>query len=746
MTTKQKNNGCHSRVNRVSRAAILGLACLLGIEAEAAGWGLCGADLQLPERPAVETTGDDSGATHVSADNADLVEEGTSVLEGNVQVVQGSRQIQADTVRVTRPDKILDAEGNIRYWDEGLYISGEAAHVDLESEFATVDDASYIVLDAHARGSAGRVTLTNRDLLNIENATYTTCNPDDEVWSLDASEIELDRVSEWGSARNVFVRFKGTPIFYSPYLTFPLSDKRKTGFLTPSYRYSGQTGFELRMPYYWNIAPNQDATFTARGMTKRGVLLEGEYRYLTDYGEGELGLEYLPNDAKRGDDRAAFAFEHDGSFASGWETDVDVDWVSDKNYFEDLGTNLDITSQRFLERRGDLTYRQRRWSFRTRIQDYQTIDETITASSRPYKRLPQLYFQASTPARNRRLNADINAEFVYFDRTSSITGARFDIEPSLSYPMRTVATFLVPKLSLEYTTYALDGTATGAEDNPDRLLPTFSTDGGIFLERDMTIGGGRYVHTLEPRLFYLFVPKDGQDDIPVFDTGEFTFSFAQLFRTDRFSSVDRVGDANQLTVALTSRLLSEASGKEIFRASIGQIMFFRDREIRLANTTPIQTDSTSDLVAEVSARLFDHWRATAGYQWNTDQSRTERNTFRLRYQPDYQRVLNAEYRFVRDAVEQTDFSFRWPIHRNWGVVGRWNYAVPEGRTLEAFGGVEYDSCCWAARAVVRRYLRNIDGDFDNAVYLQLELKGLAGLGKSAGAFLRKSIPGYRNTF
>ena len=733
-------------MNKLSGAVLVTAACLLGPTVEAAGWGLCGVGLQLPERPVFDTEGNDPGSTHVSADNADLAEEGTSVLEGNVQVMQGSRQIQADTVRVTRPERILDADGNIRFWDEGLYISGESAHVDLESEFATVDEASYIVMDAHARGGAGRVTLTSRDLLRINDATYTTCNPDDEVWALDASEIELDRISEWGSARDVVVRFKGTPIFYSPYLTFPLTDKRKSGFLTPSYRVSGQTGFEVALPYYWNIAPEQDATFGVRGMTKRGVLLQGEYRYLSDYGEGQAGLEYLPNDAARGGDRAAFAFEHDASFTSGWSIDIDVDWVSDRNYFEDLGTNLDIASRRFLQRKGDLRYSQKRWSFLARIQDYQTIDETIAATSRPYKRLPQLYFQASTPDRNRQLNADVTAEFVYFDRTASVTGSRIDVEPSVSYPMRTAATFLIPRLSAEYTSYALDGTAAGAEDRPDRLLPTFSTDAGVVLERNLSLGRASYVHTLEPRVFYLFVPKEGQDDIPVFDTGEFTFSFAQLFRTDRFSGADRVGDANQLTLALTSRLLSDGSGEEILRGSVGQIFFFRDREIRLSSTDVIPTDSTSDIVAELSAKLFSDWRATAGYQWNTDQSRTGRNTFRLRYQPDHQRVFNAEYRFVRDAVEQTDVSFRWPIHRNWGIVGRWNYALPESRTLEAFGGVEYDSCCWAARVVVRRYLRNIDGDFDNAVYLQLELKGLAGLGKTTAAFLRKSIPGYRNTF
>ena len=733
-------------MNRILRTLILCLTGLLSIELQATDWGFCGPGLQLPERPSVEGTIDDLDTTLVSADEANLVEEGTSVLKGNVQVVQGSRQIQADTVRVTRPERILDAEGNIRYWDTGLYISGETMHGDLGTDFATVDEASYVVLDAHAHGDTDRVTLSNRDLLNIEKATYTTCNPDDVIWSLDAGEIELHRISEWGSAKDVFVRFKGAPIFYSPFLSFPLTDKRKTGFLTPSYRFSDLNGFEVRLPYYWNIAPNQDATVTARGMTNRGILLEGEYRYLTEHGRGDLGLEYLPHDSIRGGDRAAVSFQHEGSFSPGWSTDIDVDWVSDQDYFSDLGTNLAIASQQFLERRGDLTYQQRHWFVRAQIDDYQTIDDAIAAADRPYKRLPQLYFEASTPERNRRLNADVNAEFVYFDRSSSVTGTRVNLAPSVSYPIRTAATYVVPKVSLDYTTYSLDGTAAGAEDNPDRLLPTFSTDAGIFLEKELTLGNQRYVHTIEPRVFYLFVPEDDQDQIPVFDSGEFTFNFSQLFRTNRFSGVDRVGDANQLTLALSSRLLSSNKGEEIFRASIGQIIFFRDREVQLSDDTPIQTDGTSDFVAELSTRLFDDWRATAGYQWNTEHSRTDRNTMRVRYQPDEQRVFNAEYRFIRDTIEQTDVSFRWPIHRNWGVVGRWNYALPEERTLDVFGGVEYDSCCWAARALVRRFLRNNDGDFDNAVYLQLELKGLAGLGKSAEAFLKKSIPGYRNTF
>lgn len=743
------NKSVRFRVSSFSTAIVAAFcASLFAFSASAAEskWSLCGVGLvSIPDRPPADVDDLIPGGTHISADDADLVEEGTSTLRGNVQVIEGDRQLQADTVLVTRPQDIVNAEGNIRFWENDLYVTGESARVDLQGDETTVNQAGFTLLDSHARGAAGKVTLTGRNLLQVEDGTYTTCDPGEEDWVLKADEIKLDRVAEFGTARNVMVKLKGVPIFYSPWMTFPLSDRRKSGFLTPSYRVSGETGFELHLPYYWNIAPNRDATLTARGMTKRGVLLQGEYRYLTSRGDGQLGLEYLPHDAELGDDRAAFSFQHDGSFAPRWHTDVDVDWVSDENYFEELGTNLEIASQSFLERRGDLYYSGNHWSAFARVQDYQTVDETIVGTSRPYKRLPQLVLNATTPARNRKLNARVRAEFVNFDRSSSTTGTRVDIKPSISYPIRTAGAFFEPRVTGEFTAYSLDGTVAGADEDPSRAIGTFSADAGLFFDRGFQFAGGSYVQTLEPRLFYLYVPFDDQGDLPVFDTGQYTFSFAQLFREGRFSGADRVGDANQLTVALTTRLLSSGSGVELLRASIGQILFFRDRRVQFEGIEE-ETEGLSDFVGELSARVLRDWRVTAGFQWNTSEGRTDRNTIRVRYKPDTERVLNLEYRFVRGAVEQTDVSFRWPFRNNWGVVGRWNYAIPESRTLEAVGGLEYDSCCWSARAVVRHFLRNTAGDFDTGVFFQLELKGLAGLGKRTEEFLKRSIPGYQNTF
>jgi LPS-assembly protein len=646
----------------------------------------------------------------------------------------------------------LEATGNVRFWDEGLFLTGQRAEHEFQTEVTRVEGATFTILDAHGHGSAETARLTGRDLFRARGATYTTCDPGNESWVLEADSIRLDRVEDVGVGRNVWVKFHSVPIFYSPYLTFPLSDARKTGFLAPKLRVSDSTGLELTTPYYLNLAPNRDATIAARGMSDRGIQFQGEYRYLMPWGAGEVAAEYLPHDRQIGDDRAAVRFAHEGEFAPRLSTDLDVAWVSDDDYLEDLGTNLGVSRRRFLQRRGALLYTGRRWWLRGRLQDYQTIDETIAPLDRPYERLPQILAQTNFIEHNRRLNPAVRAEFVSFERSDGVTGTRIDLRPSVSFPMRSAGAFLVPRAAVRYTAYDLDDTPPGADDSPSRLLPVFSADAGLLFERDVTLGGRGMVQTLEPRVYYLAIPYEDQSDLPVFDTGGYTFSFAQLFRDDRFNGADRLGDANQVSLALTSRLLAGSSGRELVRASLGQIRYLRDRKVTLPGEAR-ETDRESDLVGELTASPTAHWRALAGFQWSTSDERTDRSTLAIRYQPDARRVINAAYRFVRespasseDSVEQADISFAWPLVRNWRAVGRWNYALADGTTLESFAGLEYESCCWALRTVLRRYLSNDEGEHTNAVFVQLELKGLTGVGRRTVSFLERSIPGYENEF
>ncbi|MBT6274243.1 MAG: LPS assembly protein LptD, partial [Chromatiales bacterium] len=661
-----------------------------------------------------------------------------------VQYSKGERRLLAQELAYDKPNEQIVASGKLQLWDEGLFVSGERVSVNLATDEVRFETANFLLIDEHARGGAQKFALTDRNLVKIEDAFYTTCNPGQEDWIIKAKHIELDKVAEVGSAEDVTLEFFGTPVLYLPKMSFPLSNKRKSGFLTPSFRTGGETGFSVTVPYYFNIAPDFDATLSPRVMLKRGVMLGGEVRHLSHFGRSEMSAEYLPDDKVTDEKRGQFVFRHNGSFAPGWGADVDYNIVSDREYFEDFGNTLSVTSTRHLNQRADVTYAADRWSFLGRVQNYQTVDRTIAADDRPYKRLPQLLFNYDSRKGNYEFAYGFYAEGVNFDRRSSVDGLRLDAEPYVSYPMRTASAFLIPTAKLRYTHYSLNNTAAGVSNGQDRLVPSLSVDSGLLFERQAQLFGHSYVQTLEPRAFYLYKAFNDQTSLPIFDTSENTFSFAQLFRDDRFSGGDRVADVHQVSLAITSRVL-DPRGAEIARASIGQIRHLRDRRVNLPGQVR-QTDDSSDFVGELSARISRAWTINAGMQWNPHENRTDRTTVGVRYKPDAGTVVNASYRFIRDAVETSDISFRYPLRHDIGVVGRWNYALSDERTLEAVGGIEYNSCCWAVRAIARRFLSDTTGNYTNGVFLQLELKGLAGLGSNAEKFLQRSIPGYQNTF
>jgi len=713
---------------------------------------LCGEPIRPPPRPFTEPG--EPGTLNIRADDADMDMDGVSILRGEVQVQRDTQQIEADTVIYDAPNEAIDASGLVRFWDEGLYLSGTHAEYELGPNVGWVDNVHYRFEDKQGRGNARRGDLnTTTEVLNLEQADYTTCPPGATDWLLRASSLKLDKRANVGTARNVRLRFKNVPVFYSPYLRFPLSDERKTGFLAPTVGTSGETGTELLVPFYLNIAPEQDATVALRSMSKRGVMLMGEYRYLLRSGGGLAEVEYLPDDDEFGEDRALYHFRHNQQFNPRWSTHIDVSHASDKQYFEDLGTRLSVSATRFLERNAGLTYQGDNWSAMGRVQTHQTVDDTIDKVDQPYHRVPQLLLSTDLPERNRTLSLQGHTEAVRFDKSVGVQGNRFDINPGVTLPLRTPGTFLVPKLSLRYTAYDLNRTEPDDPDNPSRTIPTFSLDSGLFFEKSFRIGGHSYLHTIEPRIFYLYVPRKNQSDLPVFDTGEYTFGFAQLFRENRFSGADRVGDANQVTLALTTRLLDEDTGRERLRLSLGQIQYIRDQKVTLPDTKP-NTDNASDIIADLAAEITQSWGIRSELHWDTGAVRSNRGTVSLRYKPDSRRVLNLAYRFVRDttslvdpqSVSQTDFSLAWPLTRHWGVVGRWNYDVSEDRTLETLAGFEYNSCCWALRALARRFLNSSDGSHNDEFFVQLELKGLGGFGRSAAEVLREEIPGWENNF
>lgn len=707
-------------------------------------WAQCGGALQLPPRPAfLSPQSDDPEAIEAAGDVANRREGGISVLSGNVQLQRGNRQLKADHLEYNEAEELIDVQGNVEYWDESAYVSGERAHLNLRTDTTELGGASYIFLDTHSRGEAAETVITSEKVVTVNDADYTTCNPDSNAWKLNAEELELDFSEDVGTAYNVWLEIADVPVFYTPYATFPLSNKRKSGLLVPKVRIANSTGFDLTVPYYFNIAPNQDATLAGRLMTKRGLQLQGEYRYLTGLGGGLVAGEYLPDDREFGDYRAAFRYTHGGAFAPRWGARVDYNWVSDTDYFTDLGTNLAIASRSFLEQTGDITYSGNGWSGLSRVQAFQTLDTTIAPSDRPYKRLPQFLVSATERRRNRTFNPGGHGEFVNFDRDTGVIGQRVDILPTLDYQWRGAAWFLVPKASVRFTHYDLDDTGAGQSSSLSRTIPTASLDAGMFFERDWSIGGRGFLQTLEPRLFYLYVPFKNQDDLPIFDTALFDFDFTQLFSENRFSGADRVGDANQLTIALTSRFLASSTGEEYLRFDVGQIRYFRDREVTLPDE-PVETSSASPLIVGLTATVDRRWQFFTATQWDISDDRITKNNTGVRYKPDPLRVVNLSYSFVPGNFEQTDMSMAWPIARDWRFVGRWAYSLQQDKTVEAFGGVEYESCCWAFRTVIRRYLSGTQQT--DAFFFQLEFKGLTGVGRSTVDFLERSIPGYENDF
>ncbi len=691
-------------------------------------------------------------ATSIDANEMEVTQEGVTTLSGNVEVRHNANTIFAQHAIYDESKANLNVEGDVKFWTEGLYWHGEEATIDRDQDVSTFGKGDYRLLDRRGHGKAERIVdQSDSNITRLKNVEYTTCpgGPDDEApWRLKAKNLKLDHDANFGRALHTVLKIKDVPVFYIPYISFPLTEERMSGFLPMTIGTTKDSGFDIRTPYYWNISGDKDATITPRILGDRGVMLGTQFRYLQPTGKGALELEYMPSDSRfEDDDRYLFDAEIEKSFAAGrGRLFIDFNQVSDKEYFEDLSTSIDITSQRLLDRRADVTWSGGWWSALGRLQSYQNVDNSLLDEQQPYDRLPQFLFSTHFPQKNKQLNYKITSETVYFDRTNSINGGRFDLMPEVSFPIRNVGSFIVPRLKLRHTQYLLDRD-DGITDSPDRTLPILSLDSGLFFEGDLAFGESQYLHTLEPRLFYLYIPESDQADIPIFDTGEFDTSFAQLFRDDRFNAADRVGDANQLTIALTSRLIDKDSGREKASVSVGQIQYFRDREVTIPGQL-VETTDSSDIVTQATLSLNDHWTTRYDLQWNPHDNRTELSSLNIRYQPRKDTVFNAAYRMRKDIVdiEQVDFSMRWPVNPNWSVVGRFNYSLQNDRTIESLLGLEYNSCCWATRIVGRHFLRNTEGDFDNAIFLQFEMKGLAGFGRKTRDFLELNIPGYHYEF
>ncbi|MCB1754841.1 MAG: LPS-assembly protein LptD [Gammaproteobacteria bacterium] len=683
--------------------------------------------------------------------SADMVrsEDGTVLLRGSSVITFQGQQIRADDARYDSNTGEVQVEGELSYSTPEFRLDSNDATVDLNSNSFRSGKSTYLLtLDGRiAQGRASRLVRDEKTRIKLWDATYSACPPGEEAWNIKASKIRLDPEEGIGTAKNIALRFKGVPILYAPVFSFPINNKRKTGFLAPSFRQAENTGFEIMIPWYWNISPNLDATLTPRYMTQWGTQFQGEFRYKNRIGDWKLNTEYLyDNDADMA--RRFTRFRHQGTLASRWSSLIDASFVTDKDYFQDFGDSLNIASITHLDRRGEIRYRDNINDFLIRIQRYQTVDSEIPAEKRPYLRLPQISWNATLPRSRHGFKAGMSSELVYFDRNDSVTGSRVDLHPSLSLPLSSDSWFLTPTAGLRYTNYQLQNVELSEIDavtdsNITRSLPYGSIDGGLFFDRHTDNKGS--VQTLEPRMYYLRVPYEKQSDIPVFDSGELDFNFSQLFRENRFSGNDRVADANQLTTAVTTRFIDGPSGREQLRASIGQIVYFDDRRVFLEEEKT-ERRSSSDLVGEISAELKSNWVVKSNMQYNPYNSTTVRSSVQFSYQPASDRVFNMAHRRILGKTEQIDFSAFWPLNDNWKASGRWNFSLDSRTSIETTLGLEYESCCWAFRFAARRYISDDGLDHEINYFLELILKGLAPVGDNVGALLESGVLGYSDNY
>lgn len=713
-------------------------------DADVDRWALCPPFPQSPVNP--PTANPD--AIDLQADSAQASDGNVYTLDGNAVVLYGPQRLEASNITYRQDDNELTAEGDIRFTAPGLIIDGQDATLYPDVEQGNLNNITYTLTEAHGRGTASVLDLKDRYNQHLQQASYTTCPPDNHDWELTAKEVDLDRAEGIGTARNAKLAFKGVPIIYTPYITFPIDDRRRSGLLVPKIGHTDETGADISVPYYWNIAPDKDAIITPRYMSDRGLMLSGEMRYLNKHNEGTLSAEYLPSDDRfNNEDRSLVAIEHYGNPWPRLQTSVVASNVSDDRYFEDLGSSLVKASQSNLERTAEANYHGSFWGLGLKLQDFQTVDPALTRADKPYKQLPQVVFNAAPESRLLGLKFSTRAEANYFTHSDGdiIKGTRVDVQPRVSLPVHRAAWYLDPAVSLRHTAYDLDNTSNDEDNSPSRTTPVVSLDAGTFFERSSHWGDTSFVQTLEPRLFYLYVPDKNQDDIPVFDTGDYDFNFWTLFRENRFSGPDRMGDANQMAVALTTRFLDPDNGVQRFSASLGSLFYFSDRNVTLPDES-VETDDSSSIVGEITLNLARNWTAKSELQWNPHSSSTARSDQHLQYRAGPRKLVNLAYRYREDIQEQTDISFLWPLSRSWHMVGRWYYSLNDRETIETLAGLGYESCCWGAQLVGRSYI-NDDGDSRNtAIFFQLELKGLGSLGKKVDSALEHGILGYESSY
>ena len=723
-----------------------------------------------------------------SGNSALHVEGLSTTLNGDVSVHQGDQMLSGDFFTMDAQTERYTLEGNVRIRQKGLLIQGERVTGNFDIGTAAIDSASFLLHDHRLRGTAKSLEKNEQDTLTITEGNFTTCEPASNTWAIDGKEIELIKAQGYGIARHATLRIKDVPVAYSPYFRFPIDDSRQSGFLWPSIGHDSDGGTEVTIPYYFNLRPHLDATYILSSIWKRGVMHEGELRHLNKYGKNLLAGTFLPSDNEYNEDELITStntsgfdkqdrwlthFSHKGK-AGRLSSSVNYTSVSDIDYLDDLGgfknTNSEFGSvadnsrEPALKRTGNISYTTKFWETTLELQNFQEISER---KSNQYEILPRLTISGSKSFGLITSSALLQASVFDNPSDKKTEGSRIVADISGSAPFHNSWGYITPGLRYIHRNYHLDNEPSGARDDATINTGLASLDMGLIFERQTSIWNKGFYQTLEPRLYYLYAQEKFQDDLPLFDSLAITPSYDSLFRQNRYVGYDRVGDANQVALGITTRYLDDKTGEQQLVISVGQIFYMDDRTADnpdFPGNNPLDDTSPIFINLTTQAKGFD---LRASYEYDTESNRSNRGSIALRYISDNHAIFNLSYSMADELQqreqrnrEETDISFRWPLGQSnaWSLVGRWNYGWNEGQTIESLFGVEYNDCCWRTRVVFRRNLKRpktvrlsqpgsatqvfIDRRADSGIYFEFQLKGLASLGGRLDNWLHNSIPGY----
>jgi LPS-assembly protein len=693
------------------------------------------------------------GPTTIDAQSIEGVSELEVTARGQVEFKREDLTIYSEFLRYNQEFGRVEADGGVRMQRGLERFFGPRLRYNTQNDTGVFEDMTYIIPGEilTSRGKADRLEFLGKDRVRMAKGTFTTCEPGKEDWHFEARELELDNERQVGTLRDGRLRFFDTTILPLPYGSFSLDRQRKSGFLAPYYSQNTQRGFEVGAPYYLNLAPERDLLLVPTVMSKRGTMLKSDLRFMGQTYLGEARYDLLPHDNVTGKMRSAFSLQHDQQFSPALRTIIDYNKVSDNRYFVDLSSQVRQVSTGILPQQAILYHSGAvaglSYYLNSQLQRYQTLQDPLAPITPPYARLPQVNFGTAKYDLGGRFDVTLPGEYVRFSHPTLTDGTRVQFNPTLAAPMMAPGYFFTPKLGMHYASYNLRQTVPGQPDRQSIALPWMSLDGGLIFDREANWFGQKLTQTFEPRAFYVYAPFRDQSRIPIFDTGLTDFNYAQIFTENRFAGGDRFGDANQLTVTATSRLLT-SSGEELLRGTLGQRYYFSDERVGLTPASLLRTRNQSDLLASIGGRFSKALTFDAAVQYNPDQSRAERYSVSARFAPEIAKVVSASYRYNRDPalpIKQVDLSGQWPVQPGWYAVGRFNYSFQDRRLLEGIAGVEYNAGCWVFRGAFQRIQAAVNTT-STGLFFQLEFNGLGSLGSDEVlTLLKRNIPGYAVT-